>query len=69
MRQCAAQFAQLQKLRVHNFHEHIILIVFLMKNWDWLGYSASNHVLSVFGGAGPQHGCAIARNLGMKKVT
>jgi 5-oxoprolinase (ATP-hydrolysing) len=32
------------------------------------GYEPSTHVLSVFGGAGPQHACAIARNLGMKTV-
>jgi 5-oxoprolinase (ATP-hydrolysing) len=32
------------------------------------GYEAASHVLSVFGGAGPQHACAIARNLGMKTV-
>ena len=25
----------------------------------------SQHILSVFGGAGPQHACAIARNLGI----
>jgi 5-oxoprolinase (ATP-hydrolysing) len=32
------------------------------------GFSVSDHVLSVFGGAGPQHACAIARNLGMRTV-
>jgi 5-oxoprolinase (ATP-hydrolysing) len=32
------------------------------------GHDASQHVLSVFGGAGPQHACAIARNLGMSTV-
>jgi len=32
------------------------------------GYEPSTHVLSVFGGAGPQHACAIARALGMKQI-
>eukprot|EP01094_Clydonella_sp_ATCC50884_P021258 TRINITY_DN4644_c0_g1_i2.p1 TRINITY_DN4644_c0_g1~~TRINITY_DN4644_c0_g1_i2.p1 ORF type:complete len:927 (+),score=254.03 TRINITY_DN4644_c0_g1_i2:50-2782(+) len=32
------------------------------------GFSASNHILSCFGGAGGQHACAIARNLGMSQV-
>ena len=32
------------------------------------GYSAKTHVLACFGGAGPQHACAIARTLQMKKV-
>lgn len=32
------------------------------------GFDVSTHTLSVFGGAGPQHACAIARNLGMTKV-
>ena len=32
------------------------------------GFSAMDHVLASFGGAGPQHACAIAKTLGMKKV-
>eukprot|EP01119_Soliformovum_irregulare_P023980 TRINITY_DN8499_c0_g1_i3.p1 TRINITY_DN8499_c0_g1~~TRINITY_DN8499_c0_g1_i3.p1 ORF type:complete len:1241 (-),score=304.27 TRINITY_DN8499_c0_g1_i3:47-3769(-) len=32
------------------------------------GYDSSTHILSCFGGAGGQHACAIARQLGMKTV-
>lgn len=32
------------------------------------GFNVGEHVLAVFGGAGPQHACAIARNLGMRTV-
>ncbi|XP_065852183.1 5-oxoprolinase 1 [Euphorbia lathyris] len=32
------------------------------------GHETRNHVLACFGGAGPQHACAIARSLGMKEV-
>eukprot|EP00475_Leptophrys_vorax_P015616 TRINITY_DN21915_c1_g1_i1.p1 TRINITY_DN21915_c1_g1~~TRINITY_DN21915_c1_g1_i1.p1 ORF type:complete len:928 (-),score=223.32 TRINITY_DN21915_c1_g1_i1:60-2681(-) len=32
------------------------------------GFDTSSHVLAVFGGAGGQHACAIARNLGIKKI-
>ena len=32
------------------------------------GYETSAHVLAAFGGAGPQHACAVARALGIKKV-
>jgi 5-oxoprolinase (ATP-hydrolysing) len=32
------------------------------------GYDITKHVLSVFGGAGGQHACAIARALGMRTV-
>eukprot|EP01036_Dinobryon_divergens_P024045 gene24045-32459_t len=32
------------------------------------GYDATQHALACFGGAGPQHCCAIAKSLGMKKV-
>ncbi|GAB2285300.1 5-oxoprolinase [Dionaea muscipula] len=32
------------------------------------GHETRNHVLGCFGGAGPQHACAIARALGMKEV-
>ena len=32
------------------------------------GYDTSRHVLACFGGAGGQHACAIARNLGMSRV-
>ncbi|KAG8231505.1 hypothetical protein J437_LFUL011543 [Ladona fulva] len=32
------------------------------------GYNTSHHVLAVFGGAGGQHACAIARSLGMSRV-
>ncbi|XP_071448499.1 5-oxoprolinase [Hetaerina americana] len=32
------------------------------------GYDTSHHVLAVFGGAGGQHACAIARSLGMSSV-
>ncbi|KAJ1704338.1 hypothetical protein LUZ63_004117 [Rhynchospora breviuscula] len=32
------------------------------------GHETRDHVLACFGGAGPQHACAIARSLGMKEV-
>lgn len=32
------------------------------------GHETKNHALGCFGGAGPQHACAIARALGMKEV-
>lgn len=32
------------------------------------GYDVTKHVLSCFGGAGPQHCCAIAKSLGMSKI-
>ncbi len=32
------------------------------------GYDAAQHVLACFGGAGGQHACAIARNLGMRTI-
>jgi len=32
------------------------------------GFDAKDHVLAVFGGAGPQHACSIARTLGMSKI-
>lgn len=32
------------------------------------GYETRNHTLACFGGAGPQHACAIARSLGMSEV-
>lgn len=32
------------------------------------GHDTKNHALACFGGAGPQHACAIARSLGMKEV-
>ncbi|CAI9761646.1 unnamed protein product [Fraxinus pennsylvanica] len=32
------------------------------------GHETKNHALACFGGAGPQHACAIARALGMKEV-
>lgn len=32
------------------------------------GYDVTKHTLACFGGAGPQHCCAIAKSLGMKKV-
>lgn len=32
------------------------------------GFDVSKHTLACFGGAGGQHACAIARNLGMKKI-
>ena len=32
------------------------------------GYNPKNHVLSIFGGAGGQHACAIAKNLGIRRV-
>ncbi|XP_038616389.1 5-oxoprolinase isoform X1 [Tachyglossus aculeatus] len=32
------------------------------------GHDTSRHILACFGGAGGQHACAIARNLGMKTV-
>jgi 5-oxoprolinase (ATP-hydrolysing) len=32
------------------------------------GYDTSTHLLCCFGGAGAQHACSVARNLGIKKV-
>ena len=32
------------------------------------GYNPKNHILSVFGGAGGQHACAIASDLGIKQI-
>lgn len=32
------------------------------------GFDITTHALSCFGGAGPQHACAIAKSLGMSKV-
>ena len=32
------------------------------------GFDVSKHTLACFGGAGGQHACAIARNLGMRKI-
>lgn len=32
------------------------------------GHETRNHALACFGGAGPQHACAIARSLGMKEL-
>ncbi len=32
------------------------------------GFDAAEHVLATFGGAGPQHACAVARSLGMRRV-
>ena len=32
------------------------------------GHEAGDHVLACFGGAGPQHACAVARSLGMTQV-
>ncbi|KAF7725319.1 hypothetical protein EC973_009658 [Apophysomyces ossiformis] len=32
------------------------------------GHDTSNHTLAVFGGAGGQHACGIARNLGIRKI-
>ncbi len=32
------------------------------------GYDIKNHVLATFGGAGPQHGCGLARKLGIREI-
>jgi len=32
------------------------------------GYDVKNHVLAAFGGAGPQHACAVARTLGIMEI-
>ena len=32
------------------------------------GYDIKNHVLAAFGGAGPQHACAVARSLGISEI-
>lgn len=32
------------------------------------GYDITTHTLACFGGAGPQHACAMAKALGMSKV-
>jgi len=32
------------------------------------GFNPKNHILSVFGGAGAQHACSIAKDLGISKI-
>lgn len=32
------------------------------------GFDTRDHILSIFGGAGPQHACEVAQSLGMKKI-
>ena len=32
------------------------------------GFNPKNHILDVFGGAGAQHACSIARDLGIRKI-
>ena len=32
------------------------------------GFNPKNHILSIFGGAGGQHACAIARELGISRI-
>jgi 5-oxoprolinase (ATP-hydrolysing) len=32
------------------------------------GFNPKNHILSVFGGAGAQHACSIAKDLGITKI-
>jgi 5-oxoprolinase (ATP-hydrolysing) len=32
------------------------------------GFNPKNHILSVFGGAGAQHACSIASNLGISEI-
>ena len=32
------------------------------------GFNPKHHILNVFGGAGAQHACAIAKGLGISKV-
>jgi len=32
------------------------------------GFDTKDHVLTAFGGAGPQHACGVARKLGIEKV-
>ena len=32
------------------------------------GFNPKNHILDIFGGAGAQHACSIARDLGMNKI-
>ena len=32
------------------------------------GFNPKNHILDIFGGAGAQHACAIARDLGIRKI-
>jgi 5-oxoprolinase (ATP-hydrolysing) len=32
------------------------------------GFNPKNHILDIFGGAGAQHACSIARELGIKKI-
>lgn len=47
----------------NNFHVIRLLFFFQGK-----GHDTSQHMLAVFGGAGGQHACAIARALGMRTV-
>jgi 5-oxoprolinase (ATP-hydrolysing) len=32
------------------------------------GFNPKSHILNIFGGAGAQHGCAIAKELGITKI-
>jgi 5-oxoprolinase (ATP-hydrolysing) len=32
------------------------------------GFNPKNHILDIFGGAGAQHACSIARDLGIRKI-
>ncbi len=32
------------------------------------GFNPKSHILNIFGGAGAQHGCAIAKELGIRKI-
>jgi 5-oxoprolinase (ATP-hydrolysing) len=32
------------------------------------GHDTTNHILACFGGAGGQHACAIAQNLGIREI-
>jgi 5-oxoprolinase (ATP-hydrolysing) len=32
------------------------------------GFNPKNHILDIFGGAGGQHACSIARDLGIKEI-
>ncbi|XWS63272.1 hypothetical protein CRYUN_Cryun06bG0080900 [Craigia yunnanensis] len=40
----------------------------IQKLTEMKGHETRNHALACFGGAGPQHACAIARSLGMTEV-
>lgn len=46
----------------------ISVFIYFCYSFQAKGHDTSQHILAVFGGAGGQHACAIARALGMQTV-